>query len=809
MKRTYLIICMILFSVFRAQIVNIPDPYFKAKLVSSNTSSHTIAKNLLGVTVSIDANNDGEIQLSEAQNIGELTFAGSLTFNMSSITSLEGIKSFTNLKKITASNFAALQSIDLSDMTSLENITVQSNNNLTALDIHGSGAILVKISSNPNLTNLFLQNCTALTNLDCSTNNLQSLNVSGLTALNKITANNNHLTSINLSGLPALYEVNFMFNDLTSLILQNNTALYIINVNFNHIPTMAVTETPNLQFLGIAGNNFTSLDFSHFPLLQGIVAHSNDFSVIDVRQNPNLVSLACSGNPNLHTLYLKNGKNNYETPDSTFFYNCPNLTYICADDFEIPGVMAFVTSQGYTCTVNSYCSFTPGGVNYTIQGDTKYDSNNNGCDVNDLNKAFQKFDITDGTLSGTIVADNSGIHSISVGAGSHTITPVLENPAYFNVSPANFTASFPTQTSPLTQNFCLTANGTHNDLEIIIIPINAARPGFDAKYKILYKNKGTTAQSGTISFNYNDDVMNYVSSSLSPNSQSTGILNWNFSNLLPFEVREINLTFGLNTPVQTPPLNSGDVLHHTVQINSTATDDTPSDNTLVLSQTVVNSFDPNDKTCLEGSTIAQTQVGDYVHYMIRFENTGTANAQNIVVKDIIDTSKFDLSTLVPLSGSHNFIARITNPNTVEFIFENIQLPFDDAHNDGYVTFKIKTISTLNPGDSFSNTANIYFDYNAPIVTNTYTTTVQNTLATSEIRDPKTDFSIYPNPVKDILYIKSEKEITKAEIYDISGRIINTTGVKGNSVNVSELQKGLYIIKLRTPGKVMTQKFIKD
>src|SRR5690606_35290187 len=154
------------------------------------------------------------------------------------------------------------------------------------------------------------------------------------------------------------------------------------------------------------------------------------------------------------------------------------------------------------------------------------------------------------------------------------------------------------------------------------------------------------------------------------------------------------------------------------------TDETPQDNTAALNQTVVNSFDPNDKTCLEGNVVTPDIIGQFVHYVIRFENTGTFAAENIVVKDIIDTAKFDVNTLVPLSGSHSFVTRITNINQLEFIFENINLPFDDTNNDGYVAFKIKTKPTLQVGDAFSNTASIYFDYNFPIVTNTATTTIQ-------------------------------------------------------------------------------------
>lgn len=363
-------------------------------------------------------------------------------------------------------------------------------------------------------------------------------------------------------------------------------------------------------------------------------------------------------------------------------------------------------------------------------------------------------------------------------------------------------------TSPLTKNFCLIANGNHNDVEILIIPSTAAAPGFNAKYKIVYKNKGTASQSGTLVYNFNDNLMNFLTSTLAPNAQTTGVLNWNFTNLLPFEKREITVTFTLNTPTQNPLLLGGHILNCSAQING-ATDDTPVDNFFTLNQSIVNSFDPNDKTCLEGTTIAPTQVGNYVHFLIRFENTGTTNAQNIVVKDDIDLSKFDLVTLVPLNASHNFVTRISGFNTVEIIFENIQLPFLDATNDGFVAFKIKTKSNLVLGNTFSNTAKIYFDYNAPIITNTYATTIQNFLSTAEVSKDDSSVKIFPNPVSDVLQIKSKEKVIKAEIYDVSGRILKSEMMQTDTINLADLPKGNYLLKIFTKDEISTKKFIKQ
>lgn len=760
MKKIYLIIFLVMFTVFNAQIVNIPDANFKAKLLSANTTNG-IASNGANQNIVIDTNGDNEIQISEALNVSKLFIPGQAG-NM--IADLTGINQFTNLTSLSAFN-NALTNLQISGLSNLQVIHV-ANNNLTALSVNNLNSLQNLTVTNNQLTNFSVTN----------TPNLQTLSCSG-----------NQLTLVDISNFPNLITLECNNNLITTLTLNNNNNLGNISASNNQLTTIPFGEAPNLSNLYINNNLFTT---------------------IDVGQLTQLGNFNFSNNPNLISFNIKNGKHNYTQNAIPIFSNTPNLKYICVDDFELGIIYSLVNYYNQSNVVlNSYCSFTPGGNFHTIQGTTKYDTSNNGCDINDPVKAFQKFSITNSLNSGNMIASASGSYSIPVNTGSHTITPILENPSYFNISPTSFIANFPAQTSPLTQNFCLTANGTHNDLEVIILPITAASPGFDAKYKIVYKNKGTTTQYGTLVFNYNDNLMNFANATLAPNSQTTGVLNWNFTNLLPFETKELTLTFNLNTPTQIPALNGGDVLHYTAQINGT-TDETPADNMFTLNQTIVNSFDPNDKTCLQGATIESAQVGDYVHYLIRFENTGTANAQNIVVKDEIDISKYDLSSLIALNASHNFVTRITG-NVVEFIFENIQLPFDNATNDGYVSFKIKTKADLTVGDSFSNLAKIYFDYNHPIVTNTYTTTVQNVLATSEISNDKAELTIYPNPVKEVLNIQSKNQIVKAEIYDTNGRILISASLKGNSINVSELSKGNYIIKLSSKDKTSVHKFIKN
>ena len=70
---------------------------------------------------------------------------------------------------------------------------------------------------------------------------------------------------------------------------------------------------------------------------------------------------------------------------------------------------------------------------------------------------------------------------------------------------------------------------------------------------------------------------------------------------------------------------------------------------------------------------------DYAHYVIRFENNGTAPAQTVRITDAIDVSKYEISSLTPIAGSHLFTTRIANDNLVEFLFENINLPCSDDY----------------------------------------------------------------------------------------------------------------------------------
>jgi len=452
-----------------------------------------------------------------------------------------------------------------------------------------------------------------------------------------------------------------------------------------------------------------------------------------------------------------------------------------------------------------------GGDAFIVSGNNKLDNNNNGCDINDIVFPNLKFDLVSNSISSVLISNNTGNYAVPLSSGKHTITPKLENPDYFTVQPTSITADFPAQISPLISNFCITPNGTHPDLEITLIPINSAIPGFTSKYKIIYKNKGNQLQSGSVNLTFDDSVLDVISTVPTTSTKAVNNLKWNFTNLYSLETREITFTLRLNKPTDTPPANGGTFLNFTAEVLSSMIDDTPKDNIFMFDQLVVNSFDPNDKTCLEGATIQSSKIGEYVHYVIRFENSGTYKAQNITVKDVIDTDKFDINSLIPETGSHLFTTKISEGNKVEFLFEGINLPFDDANNDGFVAFKIKTKSTLKTGDEFSNSSSIYFDYNAAVITNTATTKIAPNLSNPEFTNTN-NFILYPNPVKDVLFIdnKQDQEIISLTVYNTLGQIVLVYPSTKNlsQIDVSNLSSGSYFIKIKSNHGVLNSTFIK-
>ena len=444
-----------------------------------------------------------------------------------------------------------------------------------------------------------------------------------------------------------------------------------------------------------------------------------------------------------------------------------------------------------------------------ILGKIKFDANANGCDASDvyLNNISVK-NLNGSNTNASTTSSYFGSQYYLIGdSGTNTVS-VTGLPSYFTVTPATQVFSFSTPGSTTAPDFCVTSNSNVDDLEIVLVPLFNIVPGLPALYNIWFKNNGSTTLSGQITFQFDNTKMSFLTSSPSPNTITTNTVVYNYTNIAPFESRLINnVKFQVATP---PTVNNGNVIPFSGSISPVAADNTPVNNVSLVNQTAVNSQDPNDIVVHEGATIqlAQAQQG-YLHYTIRFQNVGTSDAINIKVVNDLD-AKLDWSTFQLVSTSHN--CRVKNKNGHnEFLFEGINLPgaSNEPLSHGYISYKVRPISSIAVGNVIPNTANIYFDYNAPIATNIASTTVINNLRNENFAF--NNFNYFPNPVKNSLSISNDTTIEAIEITSVLGQKMFSRKVNElqTEINLSDLSNGVYFVKVTSEGQEKIVKIVKE
>ena len=444
-----------------------------------------------------------------------------------------------------------------------------------------------------------------------------------------------------------------------------------------------------------------------------------------------------------------------------------------------------------------------------ILGKVKFDANSNGCDAGDpyLNNIQVKNINGSNTYTNYTNYNGSSQYYLIGDAGTNTVS-VTNLPSYFTVTPSTQVFNFTTPGSTTAPDFCISINSNVDDLEVVLVPRFQVVPGLPAFYDIWYKNHGSTTLSGQVTFQFNNAKMSFLSSSPSPDVIASSSLTYNFSSLAPFESRVIS---NVKLQIATPPTNnSGDVVSFSGAVTPVAADATPLNNSNILNQTVVNSQDPNDIMVHEGAavTLAQAQQG-YLHYTIHFQNIGTSDAINIKVINDLDP-KLDWSTFELVGTSH--ACRVKNKNAhTEFLFEGINLPgtTNESLSHGYISFKVKPIASIAVGNVIQNTANIYFDYNDPMATNTATTTVVNNLANDSFN--LTNLNFFPNPVKNSLTISNTITIDEVEITSVLGQkmIVKSVNDLQTELDLSQLSNGVYFVKVKSEGKEKTVKIVKE
>lgn len=226
-----------------------------------------------------------------------------------------------------------------------------------------------------------------------------------------------------------------------------------------------------------------------------------------------------------------------------------------------------------------------------------------------------------------------------------------------------------------------------------------------------------------------DTATTYIqtSSGLSPTSVSGDTLFWNYT--FPYSVSHFNMVHSILKIKTDTNAYMGQLTNFNFNIDVDQDEVNPFNNESSFLTWVANSYDPNNKLVSPQGKgeIGRIDQGTELTYTVNFQNTGTAPAKNVFIFDTIQ-QHLDMSTFQLIGSSHPMTPCFFDGKIIRFDFPNINLPdsnTNEPESHGWVIYSIKADSGFDIGSSHEvkNTAYIYFDYNAPIITNTTLNTI--------------------------------------------------------------------------------------
>jgi subtilisin-like proprotein convertase family protein len=426
----------------------------------------------------------------------------------------------------------------------------------------------------------------------------------------------------------------------------------------------------------------------------------------------------------------------------------------------------------------------------SVSGNVFYDFNSNEIqEIEEPNFNGAIIDVSDYNLMYT----NAGNYFKCVAEGDNTVE-IENSPLYYISNPLSYNVQSQIDLNLDNLNFALQPIPGMNDLEVDFWTFGPHLRGFSRTYKVNYENIGTTCIENVqleIVLDPNlvlNEVFDYVYSVVGNN------ILINLGTLCPLDAGIVELS------VHYPQaLELGSSVTSSVSILPQDNDQTPSNNYDELRGDIVGSYDPNDKQ-VNNEIIFEEFLNEskYLDYLIRFQNTGTYYAINVLIEDSI-SENLDLTTFQLLNFSHAIEVEFID-NVIHFVFNDIMLPdstTNEPESHGYVRFRIKPYQDITLGTIIPNTAYIYFDFNEAIITNT-TQTIYS-LPTSVMQNSTSNIEVFPNPATSTLNITAEGlHVNQILIYDLTGRIVKSINLNQAedfvSIPVHDLPMGTYLLQ---------------
>jgi uncharacterized repeat protein (TIGR01451 family) len=386
-----------------------------------------------------------------------------------------------------------------------------------------------------------------------------------------------------------------------------------------------------------------------------------------------------------------------------------------------------------------------------------------------------------------------------------------QNPTHTYNSLGSWTVCLTTtDASGCTSNYCQQlSNVPVQDLEAYLYHQTTVTPGFPVWVYLGYYNAGTVVVNGTVTYRYPaGTTVNATSLTPASHDVANRLLTFNVGNLIPGTSDYIYVDLDASAS-----LTLGSLATDTLWVNPIAGDATPANNVSFVIDSVVGSWDPNDKAVSpkgEGRHGIVPATTDELSYRIRFQNTGSAAAQTVQIVDVI-SNNIDLSSINVTGASHEHVTQVIG-NQLVVTFDNINLPDSGANyaaSQGYIDVRCALKPNLPIGTQIFNTADIFFDFNPPVTTNTVETTL-GTYISGIAPVMSFDFALMPNPASTQVSLRGEFDRNSVyELMNQLGQVVLAGEVNSNNttVNTQSLNAGIYLVRIKSGDKTGVQKLV--
>ena len=325
-----------------------------------------------------------------------------------------------------------------------------------------------------------------------------------------------------------------------------------------------------------------------------------------------------------------------------------------------------------------------------------------------------------------------------------------------------------------------------------------ARPGFQFNYGVQIRNLTPTSTGAvTVSLDI-DPTLIYLSATPPPNNVNDNTLTWNQAALGAWQQRNIKIY------TQVPPDITllGTQLSSTALLTTAGNDGDLSNNSATKLRTITGAYDPNDKlatTSSGSSSVWQLNEDEWIDYTIRFQNTGTDTAFNVLITDTLPP-ELDPGSIIWGAASHSHAHTLEGQGTLKFHFPNILLPdsnINEPLSHGFVGFRIRPRLPLLPGEEITNIANIYFDFNPPIITEPSVLVAEFSTGIDPVGNVPPGLRVSPNPTFGPVRIDGiGKQLGELRVMDMSGRQVLHTSTPQTvlDLDLSDVPAGAYVIE---------------